>query len=45
MVVRPASASKAPNLPASFGILATVLALVCAARFTSWYPNRISHKK
>lgn len=29
-----------PDLPPQFGIIATVLALVGAIKFTGWYPNR-----
>jgi len=29
-----------PDLPPRFGIIATVLALVGALKFTAWYPNR-----
>ncbi|HZC98574.1 MAG TPA: hypothetical protein VE267_21070 [Bradyrhizobium sp.] len=29
-----------PDLPPRFGIIATVLALVGAIKFTGWYPNR-----
>jgi hypothetical protein len=29
-----------PDLPPRFGIIATVLALVGAFKFTAWYPNR-----
>ena len=29
-----------PDLPPRFGIIATVLALVGAFKFTGWYPNR-----
>jgi hypothetical protein len=30
----------APSLPPRIGIIATILALVGAIKFTSWYPER-----
>jgi hypothetical protein len=33
-----------PELPPLIGIVATVLALVGAVRFTTWYPERVRAK-
>jgi hypothetical protein len=30
-----------PNLPRRVGIVAIIVALVCAVKFTSWYPERV----
>jgi hypothetical protein len=31
-----------PDIPPKFGIIATVLAIVGAVKFTGWYPDRAS---
>lgn len=34
-----------PSIPPRFGIIATIVALIAAIRFTSWYPDRVRTAK
>jgi hypothetical protein len=34
-----------PSIPPRFGIIATIIALIAAIKFTSWYPDRVRAAK